>query len=233
MRYRVVVTSCHDANVLVTARCTNVALAELEESTVCSIHPTREQHMEIQPHWTHLLIDEVCLLLIPGFSPCLTKFQAAQASEPEVLIPVSVVHIPASQRSQYMPQLVLCGDPHQRMSHSRFHPQRNLHFLVPTVGPLITAPTALANELNVSLLERLFERPVYRNHPFARTRSGPPPPGIFTKPRMTEANFVPFANLVKASQILWPLSLAYPCPELSESSCYSHAPFRYLLSRLP
>ncbi|KDQ10524.1 hypothetical protein BOTBODRAFT_640203 [Botryobasidium botryosum FD-172 SS1] len=138
MRYRVVVCSCLDATVLVTAQCTNRSLAELEKSVVHTLHPHRKQ--AISPHWTHLLIDE-----------------AGQASEPEALIPISVVIGPVRGESWENaadvpePQLVLCGDFNQ-------------------LGPNLKSEAARAAELDVSLLERLFGRPLYANHSGARAR---------------------------------------------------------------
>jgi hypothetical protein len=57
MRFRVVVCSCLDASILVTAQCTNSSLARLENDVVSALHPHRK--LPIAPHWTHLLIDEV------------------------------------------------------------------------------------------------------------------------------------------------------------------------------
>jgi hypothetical protein len=63
------------------------------------------------------------------------------------------------------PQLVLCGDPNQRMFPS-FHPPYITHpahggsFEV--VGSILTSDHARAEELDVSLLEHLLEREVYR-----------------------------------------------------------------------
>ncbi|KAJ7270897.1 P-loop containing nucleoside triphosphate hydrolase protein [Mycena rebaudengoi] len=142
MRYRVVVCSCIEAAILVDAHCTNSALARLETEIVGSLHPHRHKE-PIMPHWTHLLIDE-----------------AAQAAEPELLTPISVV-LPGAQvdtassstglsfgsvRPSITPQLVLCGDPNQ-------------------LGPIVTSDAARDAGLDVSLLQRLYERPVYTVSP--------------------------------------------------------------------
>ena len=60
MRFRVVVTSCLDAGILVGAHCTNTQLMAMEDEVATSIHPHRKPKHVVQPHWTHLLIDEVC-----------------------------------------------------------------------------------------------------------------------------------------------------------------------------
>ncbi|KAJ7160946.1 P-loop containing nucleoside triphosphate hydrolase protein [Mycena filopes] len=157
LRYRVVVCSCLDAGILVDAHCTNNALARLEANIIGSLHPRRQVKEPIMPHWTHLLIDE-----------------AAQAAEPELLIPMSVV-LPGTEgdlsstpstglafgsvRPAVTPQLVLCGDPNQ-------------------LGPTITSDAARDAELDVSLLQRLFDRPVYAE-------------------RRQASVFQPYINLVK------------------------------------
>ncbi|KAJ6524568.1 P-loop containing nucleoside triphosphate hydrolase protein [Mycena capillaripes] len=163
LRYRVVVCSCLDAGILVDAHCTNNALARLEADIVGSLHPRRQVKEPIMPHWTHLLIDE-----------------AAQAAEPELLIPISVV-LPGTQgdpsstsssglsfgsiRPSITPQLVLCGDPNQ-------------------LGPTVTSDAARDAELDVSLLQRLFDRPVYASHSEKALASTP-------------LRFRPYTNLVK------------------------------------
>jgi len=64
MQFRVVVTSCLDAGILVSAQCTNTQLMAMEDEVAASIHPHRKPKHIVQPHWTHLLIDEV------RWSPC-------------------------------------------------------------------------------------------------------------------------------------------------------------------
>ncbi|KAL7417001.1 P-loop containing nucleoside triphosphate hydrolase protein [Mrakia frigida] len=123
MSYRVVLCSCLDASILLQARASNEDLGLLEASTTGTIH----RGVSIEPHWTHLLIDE-----------------AGQGSEPELLIPISVVlpYRGGDQPPKREPQLVLCGDPQQ-------------------LGPIVTSEAARSGELDVSLLERLFEQPIY------------------------------------------------------------------------
>lgn len=64
MQYRVVACSCLEASILVGAHCTNELLMDLEEGIVNSLHPHRRFQQTIQPHWTHLLIDEVIFYII-------------------------------------------------------------------------------------------------------------------------------------------------------------------------
>ncbi|KAF8064102.1 P-loop containing nucleoside triphosphate hydrolase protein [Lyophyllum atratum] len=148
MKYRVVVCSCLDASLLVAGQCTNTALVRMEEEVTRSFHPHRLPKHQATPHWSHLLIDE-----------------AAQGSEPELLIPISVVHmkIPAETKlgvdgatPMFAPQVVLCGDSQQ-------------------LGPIVTAEKARTGELDISLLERLFERPLYADNIHARSRGAVKP----------------------------------------------------------
>ncbi|KAF5353338.1 hypothetical protein D9756_008084 [Leucocoprinus leucothites] len=137
MKYRVVACSCIDANILADAQCTNRALMRLENEVVGSIHPHTTELPVAKLHWTHLLIDE-----------------AAQGSEPELCIPISVVAtdppvrtisntVPVGNKVELsQPQLALCGD--------RFQ-----------LGPIVSSPDARKAELDMSLLQRLFELPLY------------------------------------------------------------------------
>ncbi|KAG6902934.1 hypothetical protein C0995_009326 [Termitomyces sp. Mi166 len=146
MKYRVVVSSCLDADVLVAAHCTNTALMRMEGEVAHALHPHRLPKYRATPHWTHLIIDEV--IAVPA--------------EPSILSKVA--------SPMLTPQIVLCGDPQQ-------------------LGPIVTSDKARAGELDISLLERLFERPLYADHAHARSKSGSKPAEIFT--------FTPFTNLVK------------------------------------
>ncbi|CAK5271393.1 unnamed protein product [Mycena citricolor] len=167
LKYRVVVTSCVDAGILIDAHCTNFALARLETQLMGCLRPRKQSAKPVLPHWTHLLIDE-----------------AAQAAEPELLIPISVV-LPGEAsvedtssvvmpgglvfgsirpQTSAMPQLVLCGDPNQ-------------------LGPIVAADAAREQEMDVSLLQRLFDRSVY-----GKNRDG--------RPRSSTA-FRPYANLIR------------------------------------
>lgn len=97
-------------------------------------------------------------------SPSFCSIQAGQGSEPELLIPISVVlpYRGGDQPPKREPQLVLCGDPQQ-------------------LGPIVTSEAARSGELDVSLLERLFEQPIYSSKS-----------QVFPRP---------FTNLVKVSEI--------------------------------
>ncbi|KAK0236940.1 P-loop containing nucleoside triphosphate hydrolase protein [Armillaria nabsnona] len=128
MRYKVVVTSCLDAGILTGARCTNSMLGMLEHSVINVIHPTRVS--SIKPHWSHLLIDE-----------------AAQGSEPELLVPISVV-LPFSDSEDKAPESMHVT---------------SLCFRWTLLGPIIFSDHCRSNDLDISLLERLFERTLYTN----------------------------------------------------------------------
>jgi hypothetical protein len=58
MSKRVVVTTCIDAEILQRAKATNAATMQAEFELFKAFHP-RADPREIQPHWTHLIVDEV------------------------------------------------------------------------------------------------------------------------------------------------------------------------------
>jgi hypothetical protein len=63
-------------------------------------------------------------------------------------------------------------------------------FLIP-VGPIVTSEKARTGELDISLLERLFERPVYADHAHARSKIQ----NIALD--LQSPTFIPFTNLTK------------------------------------
>ena len=166
MSYKVVVTTCRDANVLVTAGLTNRDLASLASRMVQAVAPGAVDERRLI-HWTALLIDE-----------------AAQATEPEVLIPMSVVAPPEGnphcEPNAYSPQLVMAGDEHQ-------------------LGPKLTSVAVSTSEcrfdtsgLEVSLFQRLFSGPLYAEHPLSRSHGLRP----LTR-NMLPITRPPFANLTR------------------------------------
>ncbi|OQN97127.1 hypothetical protein B0A48_17223 [Cryoendolithus antarcticus] len=100
--------------------------------------------------------------------------EAAQATEPEAQIPLNVVAPPLGEDNRYVtasPVVVMAGDQHQ-------------------LGPRTSSKLPA---LQLSLFERLFQRPLYRDHPLARS-SG-------TQPRLTASMLPmirpPFTNLIR------------------------------------
>jgi helicase MOV-10 len=132
MRCRTVVTTCRDAKIMLQARVSNRDLFHLERNMYRAIHPEAD---EVIPklHWTALLVDE-----------------AAQATEPESLIPLNVVAPPSegNVREDDWPLFVMAGDQHQ-------------------LGPRTASKLP---EVRTSLFERLLERRFYRDHPLARSK---------------------------------------------------------------
>jgi len=60
------VTSCLDAGILLAAQCSNSSITALETYMMGALHPTpNDQPPRPNPHWTHLIIDEVCILPHP------------------------------------------------------------------------------------------------------------------------------------------------------------------------
>ncbi|KAK4687921.1 hypothetical protein P7C73_g2188, partial [Tremellales sp. Uapishka_1] len=177
LRYKVVVCACVDASILVHARATNSEMMRAELELWDRLHPRggrTSQQREIAPHWTHLVIDE-----------------AGQGSEPELLIPMSIVlPYPLGDNIRTEdPLLVLCGDIHQCTL--LLLPALSIYSYKITVGPIIPSEAARDGELDISLLERLFMRGVYADHPSARgSRSARWVNGERYRP--------PFTNLVKS-----------------------------------
>jgi DNA polymerase III delta prime subunit len=153
MAYRVVITTCRDASMLMHARLSNSDLFAVEDGVKRTFHPL-EPESDICLHWSALLLDE-----------------AAQATEPEALIPLWVVAPPkTTRRLTFTPLVVMAGDQHQ-------------------LGP---RTSLVSSPLRTSLFGRLFARPVYANHPLARDRAAP----RILDEAMLPMNRPAFANLV-------------------------------------
>ena len=127
--FSVIICTCHDAHILYLAGLTNSSLRRRRVSFHSDMERRiRESGLELcgtiegssSPHFTHLFIDE-----------------AAQATEPECLIPLSVVV--DDDPGAIKVEIALCGDPRQ-------------------LGPSIYSPIALEG-LQRSLLERLLRLP--------------------------------------------------------------------------
>ncbi|KAI9773275.1 MAG: hypothetical protein M1839_002187 [Geoglossum umbratile] len=131
MNYKIVVTTCRDADLLVQARVTNRDLVQLEKGILDALHSNGQNNLGSFLHWTALLVDE-----------------AAQAMEPDVAIPLSVVAPPAVGGIGDV-LVVMAGDQNQ-------------------LGP---RTSSRETNLERSLFERLFDRPLYRDHPLARKRA--------------------------------------------------------------
>ena len=133
MRKLIVVTTCRDADILVRTRITNNDLYCFQQNLHAAIHPNTTPKRLKSLHWTGLLIDE-----------------AAQSTEPEALIPLTVVAPPNDHNilEKELPVFVMAGDQHQ-------------------LGPR-TASKNLA--ITTSVLERLLDRPFYAEHPLARSK---------------------------------------------------------------
>ncbi|CAK1357377.1 putative helicase Mov10l1 [Cercospora beticola] len=131
MQKQVVVTTTRDAELLRRSRLTNADLFSHELGIYSAYHP-RSASPNLLLHWDTLIIDE-----------------AAQATEPETLIPLLVV-APPSPQSNFVrePQVVLVGDQNQ-------------------LGPRTANKTSA---LRRSLFEGLLSRSLYSNHPLARAK---------------------------------------------------------------
>ncbi|KAL8727489.1 MAG: hypothetical protein Q9166_006013 [cf. Caloplaca sp. 2 TL-2023] len=142
MACKVVIATCCATDILVQARVTNGDLVALENTTSDILNPqlaAKQRKARVAPlHWTALLVDE-----------------AAQATEPEMLIPISVVAPPTSCDTKPNPILVMAGDQYQ-------------------LGPRIYNKSTT---LRISMFERLSNETLFASHPQARQsyrRLGPP-----------------------------------------------------------
>lgn len=131
MAYKIVIATCQGADTLVQARVTNRDIVSLQNDMARAIDP--EPDAADKPallHWAALIIDE-----------------AAQATEPETLIPLAVVSPPLDHLCTISsPTFVMAGDQHQ----------------------LNARTFSKDTTLQVSLFERLSNVPVYATHPLAR-----------------------------------------------------------------
>lgn len=139
MKYRVIVASCRDSSMLARARLTNKDLYAVQQSfqnVSMAISPF-DQPPEPKLHWAALLLDE-----------------AAQAMEPEALIPLTIVAPPISYPpATSSPLVIMAGDEYQ-------------------LGPRVLLS---ASPLKQSLFARLFKRSVYAEHCLARGKKGEAP----------------------------------------------------------
>ncbi|KAK3400784.1 P-loop containing nucleoside triphosphate hydrolase protein [Sordaria brevicollis] len=168
MSYKIIVTSCRDASMLLYARLTNSDLHAVSSGLHQQIHPTLPPPKSVPLHWGALLIDE-----------------AAQAMEPEALIPLQVVAPPLRCPSDpaFVPLVIMAGDEQQ-------------------LNPRTSSPNS---PLQQSLFARLFERPVYANHPlsrrFRRTQKGQtaeaPKQQYQLHPSLLPILRPPFTNLIR------------------------------------
>jgi helicase MOV-10 len=127
LRYKVVVTTCFGCSLLFQSGIINSRMNILKSE----ITNDWNGESSTDSFWTHLFIDE-----------------AAQATEPETLIPLSVVAPPPNGNYQ-LTNIILCGD----------HKQ---------LGPKVASKIARKNGLRKSLMERLMDSSLYYDHPLAR-----------------------------------------------------------------
>lgn len=165
---RVIVTSCVDASLLSSVRCSNSALSAVEEHIMSYLRaPAIPSFSHQDLHFGFLLVDE-----------------AGQASEMELCVPLSVVapgFAPVSKKALQLfdyplVHITICGDVNQ-------------------LGPRIESVECRNHDMDVSLLERLFERDPYRLSSFSRktlrTRRGD------VAMQVKQPISTPFCNLTK------------------------------------
>ena len=157
MACKLIVTTCRDASLLLHSRVTNTDLYAAEHGLRSSINPYATQPSLVELHWTALIMDE-----------------AAQAMEPEALIPLSVIAPPPEPvKLAFKPLFIMAGDENQ-------------------LGPRTSLPSS---PLGTSLFARLFARPVYANHPLARRKNGDAPK-VLNK-ALLPISRPAFANLIR------------------------------------
>jgi superfamily I DNA and/or RNA helicase len=130
LSFDIIVCTCHDAHILYQTGLTNQQLRmhrmQVESRTKIELAACGIQFDSIpavhEPHFTHLFIDE-----------------AAQATEPESLIPLSVVVDPIAGSRKV--EIALVGDPRQ-------------------LSPQVYSSRAARASFNRSWMERLLRRPV-------------------------------------------------------------------------
>lgn len=153
MKYQVVVTTCRDASMLVDACLTNSDLWKLQKGLQAAFADEDDSQLSCPKlHWSMLMLDE-----------------AAQATEPESMIPLMVVIPPPEFPADYgTPGLVMAGDTKQ-------------------LGPKTDGRNAA---LETSLFARLFERPIYRDHPLRRSAETGLKPSMLPIIRPTFTNLI-------------------------------------------
>lgn len=159
VKFRVIVTTCRDSAMLARARLTNRDICAFQRGIrgFLAVITPYARLPEVKLHWAALLLDE-----------------AAQAMEPEALVPLTIVAPPAeNDHNSSTPVVVMAGDEHQ-------------------LGPRTVLPTS---PLKASLFARLFKRAVYADHPLARGKKGEAPPPL-TKALLPVLRPA-FANLIR------------------------------------
>ena len=130
---KVVITTCRDAVILLKARATNHDIASLQYDVSRMLYPFHDPPDALPCHWLSLIIDE-----------------AAQATEPEAVIPIAVIDPHHKFNRGCFPLLIMAGDEHQ-------------------LNARVYAPST---PLKISLFERLAKGPPYSSHPLARKNLG-------------------------------------------------------------
>ena len=126
MSYKIVVATCRAAEILTQAQVTNRDLLSFQRNITRILQSPSESQKSIPIHWTALFVDE-----------------AAQATEPEILISLEVVTPHVHYACHPDPIVVMAGDQYQ---------------LSPRTYDKTTA-------LHVSFFERLSGRPAYASRP--------------------------------------------------------------------